>query len=62
MRDAVNIKELEFQFRGDDCKVSDVWMTEDNEVYISLYTEGKVWVNVRAVDLKKYLKSNNNKI
>jgi hypothetical protein len=61
MRDAINIKELEFQFRGNDCKVSDIWMTENNEIYISLYTEGKVWVNVRAVDLKKYLKSSNNK-
>jgi hypothetical protein len=56
MRDAVNIKELEFQFRGDDCKVSDMWMTENNEVYVSLYTEGKGWVNIRVSELKNYLK------
>jgi hypothetical protein len=56
MRDAVNIKELEFQFRGDDYKVSDMWMTENNEVYVSLYTEGKGCVNVRVSELKNYLK------
>jgi hypothetical protein len=56
MRDAVNIKELEFQFGGDDCKVSDIWMTENKEVYVSLYTKGKGWVNVRVSELKNYLK------
>jgi hypothetical protein len=56
MRDAVNIKELEFQFMGNDCRVSDVWMTENNEIYFSLYTEGKGWVNVKESELKSYLK------
>lgn len=57
MRDATNIKDLEFKKGDRPCKVDQFWMTEYKELYVSLNVEGVGWLNVKASELGKYLKN-----
>lgn len=46
---------MSFQYDGKDYQVTDFWITEFGEVYVSLTNNGTT-VNIRAVELKKYVK------
>lgn len=57
MRDATEISKVQFEYNGVDVERTQTYVTCNGEVYIGLYHKGS-WVNVRGVDLHRYIKKN----
>lgn len=54
MRDAININSFNFSVNGYPAKISDIWLTQNDEIYISLLYNN-VWLNVPVNRLKDYI-------
>lgn len=54
MRDAINVKNISFMVNGNSANVSDVWLTQNGEIYVSLHYNS-VWLNVPVNKLKDYI-------
>lgn len=54
MRDAINPNNLKFSVNGHSAKISDIWLTQNNEIYISL-SYNNVYLNVHVNKLKNYI-------
>jgi hypothetical protein len=54
MRDAINIKDREFHIDGIKTHATNVWITEYNEIYISLKHPRGGTLNVSSRDINKY--------
>jgi hypothetical protein len=55
LRDAIRIKEMSFIYDGNDCQVTEFWITEFGEVYASLNNNG-ISINISVSNLIKYVK------
>lgn len=54
MRDATNLNSFNFSVNGKPAKISDMWLTQNDEIYISL-SYNNVWLNVPVDKLKNYI-------
>ena len=54
MRDATNVNKFTFSVNGHPAKISDIWLTQNDEIYISL-SYNSVRLNVPVNRLKDYI-------
>lgn len=54
MRDAFNLKNFNFSVNGYPAEISDMWLTQNGEIYVSLLYNS-VYLNVPVNNLNNYI-------